>query len=571
MMKKLRYNIYYGIVLVTIFLVSSCDLMEINPAETPKDFLSTDIAYESKGDFDRALNGLYAKVRDIHFEGASDVRHAHMYGTDIIKNARGDNGSRFGDYNVFLVPTGGWPTFHWDNWYKVVSNTNTILSRVDDSGMTDSEKTLISAEAKFFRAFAYRYLVHLFGGVPLIVEEIKEPRTDLTRASKEAVLNQIVEDATEASSNLPSIDSVQDGKVSNLVAYHLLAETYISLGEYDAAISAATNVIDDPNTSLMTERFGTRANEDPEDEFLKFETSGDVYWDLFRQGNQDRSAGNNEALWVAQMEVNVDGGLLTTTGWENALERLAGPVHWITFQDPDGNEGMVGERSNYNAGGRGVSFMMNTDFFLNDLWESDWDNDIRNAPHNIIRDVVYDNPESAWYDSSAVKYPSPTDINQDWRWYPFPSKITTPGNHPDEVFLDKDRNLLSTAAGSTYRERYYLRLAETYLLRAEAYLGNNDPINAASDINMVRERSNATPVAPGDVTIDYILDERARELVYEEQRRITLHRTGKLVERVRMYNDLNADDIEDFHDLWPIPASEIEANKDATLEQNPQY
>jgi hypothetical protein len=116
-----------------------------------------------------------------------------------------------------------------------------------------------------------------------------------------------------------------------------------------------------------------------------------------------------------------------------------------------------------------------------------------------------------------------------------------------------------------------LRLSETYLLRAEAYLGNGDLVNAAKDINAVRERAKATPVSSDDVTIDYILDERARELVYEEPRRITLHRTGKLVERVRKYNALNKDEIQDFHGLWPIPYSFIEANTDVVIEQNPGY
>ncbi|MFW6327914.1 MAG: RagB/SusD family nutrient uptake outer membrane protein, partial [Bacteroidota bacterium] len=367
---------------------------------------------------------------------------------------------------------------------------------------------------------------------------------------------------------------VKDGKVSNLVALHLLSETYISLGQFDKAVEAATKIIDDPNTSLMTTRFGTRANEDPYDKHLKFNTQGDVYWDLFRKNNQNRGSGNTEALWVIQLEVDVPGGLLESSGggYVNGLERFAGPVAWLTFKDPDGVEGTWGAgQSTYNGGGRGVSFMMNTDFYLYDLWESDWDNDIRNAPHNIVRDFVYDNPKSAYYDSSSVKYPSPTDIAQDWRWYPYPSKITTPGNHPEELFSDKDKMLLNSSAGSTFRDMYMLRLAETYLLRAEAYLGLNQLENAANDINVVRERSNATPVSASDVTIDYILDERARELVYEEQRRITLHRTGKLVERVRKYNNLNKDEIQDHHGLWPIPFAEIEANKDAVIEQNPGY
>src|SRR5699024_2021336 len=105
----------------------------------------------------------------------------------------------------------------------------------------------------------------------------------------------------------------------------------------------------------------------------------------------------------------------------------------------------------------------------------------------------------------------------------------------------------------------------------EAYFEKGSNKNAADDINAVRLRAKAIPVQPEDVTLDYILDERARELVYEEPRRITLHRTEKLVERVRKYNTVNKDEIQEYHQLWPIPYSEIEANKDAVLEQNPGY
>lgn len=530
--------------------------------EVPKDFYSLENTYVNINNFESALTDLYARVRAIHYGGASTNNFAHMLATDIAKHARGSS-SRFGDYNVHLVPTNELVHYHWDRWYKIISNANTIISRLEDSNLTQEEKKRVSAEAKLFRAFAYRYLVYLYGGVPIITEEITSPKTDFQRASREEVLNQIIEDATEAANNLPSINEVMDGKVSDLVAQHLLAETYISLQKYDEAIAAASVVINDPNTALMTSRFGTRSSENP----------GDVYWDLFRRNNQNRSSGNMESLWVIQMEVDVPGGLLESSGGSgNRLEAYAGPVAWLTFKDPDGKEGMIKKpQSNYNSGGRGVSFMMNTDFFLNTLWESDFENDLRNAPHNIVRDIIYNNPNSAWYDSSAVKYPSPTDIAQYWRWYPYPSKITTPGNHPDELYENKEMLTLKSSAGQTYTDQYLLRLAETYLLRAEAYLKKGDLGSAASDINVVRERANATPVNPGDVTLDYILDERARELIYEEQRRITLHRTGKLVERVRQYNDLNSDDIKDFHDLWPIPFSEIEANKDHIMEQNPGY
>ena len=73
------------------------------------------------------------------------------------------------------------------------------------------------------------------------------------------------------------------------------------------------------------------------------------------------------------------------------------------------------------------------------------------------------------------------------------------------------------------------------------------------------------------ITLDYILDERARELVSEEPRRLTLARMNKLAERVRLYNPVSAPSIQDFHNLWPIPQDAIDANLEAELIQNPGY
>ena len=584
-MKKLIKTLKYGLLVLLFTFSLSCNEEEFLN-EVPLDFFSPENSYVTKKDFESAITELYSRVRFCAYQTQnSSGSYPYLTSTDIAHDGRYQlsSSARFGGHSVYLVPTNSTVASHWNAWYKLIANANTIISRADASEMTDEERVAVVAEAKFMRAFAYRYLVYLFGGVPLNLEEVTSPKTDYTRASKTEVLNQIILDATEAANILPTIDKTADGKVSNLVAKHLLAETYIALQKYDEAITAASAVIDDPNTDLMTERFGSMATQNPHDKHLKFTRPGDVYWDLFRVGNQNRSSGNKEALWVIQYDVDVTGGdLLSIGNWSvtnttrgesaNILERIAGPVAWMTFKDPDGVEGAIGKpQSNYNSGGQGVSLMKNTEWFLNDLWLSDWDNDIRNAPHNIVRDFVYDNPKSKYYDSSSVKYPSPTRIAQIWRWYPYPSKITTPGQHPAELYTDTETEALRATAGSTYRDNYMFRLAETYLLRAEAYLGKSDLINAANDINAVRSRSHANPVAPGDVTLDYILDERARELVYEEPRRITLHRTGKLVERVRKYNTLNKDEIQDYHGLWPIPYSFIEANKDAVIEQNPGY
>ena len=99
------------------------------------------------------------------------------------------------------------------------------------------------------------------------------------------------------------------------------------------------------------------------------------------------------------------------------------------------------------------------------------------------------------------------------------------------------------------------------------------PDLAAADINLIRNRANATPVDPADVDLDYILDERARELYGEEWRFITLRRMGKVLEESDINNNpknpgLN---IQDYHVLFPIPQSQIDLNIDADFPQNPGY
>ncbi|WKN43858.1 RagB/SusD family nutrient uptake outer membrane protein [Tunicatimonas pelagia] len=558
---KMTYK-YWIVILAFVGLHTACNEDEFLKEE-PLDFFSPSNSFVTFENFESSLIDLYAQLREYRFAN-NDVSRAQFYGTDIMFDAReSTTNNRFGDYAVTLNPTGFVPGWHWNLLYKIVTSANTIIARLEDNQELSAEqKQAVTAEASFFRAWAYRYLVHLYGGVPIILDEVTSPRTDFTRATRDAVLAQIVTDATVAATDLPGIGEVTaDGRVSNLAAYQLLTETYLAQQNWADAIASATVVIDDPNMALMTNRFGSRAAE-PE---------GDVYYDLFRRGNQNRTGGNTEAIWVAQMEVDVPGGFLTSTNQAgNTMERNHAPASW-TLQDPDGNPAVLGWRSDLNVGGRGVSFMQPTAFFENTLWESDFDNDLRNSPINYIRDFRYDDPASVWFDSSAVEYPGPNLLAQGWRWYPWLSKVTTPGQHPDALYANRDLGLLTAAGGSTYTDQYYMRLAETYLLRAEAYLGSGDQTSAAADINVVRNRANATPVAPGDVTIDYILDERARELSLEEDRRITLQRLGKLVERVQLYNAHNSDDIQNFHALWPIPAAEIEANINALLEQNDGY
>jgi hypothetical protein len=90
-------------------------------------------------------------------------------------------------------------------------------------------------------------------------------------------------------------------------------------------------------------------------------------------------------------------------------------------------------------------------------------------------------------------------------------------------------------------------------LLAEAYLGVGNKENAAIAINEVRGRANATPATAGEIDIDYILDERLRELYTEETRMVTLCRLDLQYDRTRRYNPISGDPalggIEEYHNL----------------------
>ena len=127
-----------------------------------------------------------------------------------------------------------------------------------------------------------------------------------------------------------------------------------------------------------------------------------------------------------------------------------------------------------------------------------------------------------------------------------------------------------------FRDKYAVRLAETIMLRAEAYHRKGENQKAADDINMIRTRAQCDIMAAeGDITIDYILDERARELYAEESRWNTLLRMGGTVatDRIKahaLHPHVGLTLTFDYN-LWPIPQSAIDRNKDVKMEQNPGW
>lgn len=554
-----------------LFAIISCNENEFLE-EVPLAIYAVDNTLVTTADFQAAVNMLYRRPGDIFIYTVSDGMFSLYHGTDLGYCTAATD--RLNTYRATMVPENGGILNHlWNNSFFMVNQANLILARIKDADIPDADKNVLSGEALFFRAFAYRILANLFGGVPLITEEITSPRRDFVRASRDETYTQAKNDLIEAIPLLDDIDNVNDGKISKQMAQHLLSEIYIVLGEYDNAISAATAVIDYPAMELMTERFGSKLDE-----------IGDVYSDLFKTGNQNRSSGNKESLWVFQYDYLNPAAFtlndLFQWKFNPAYQNIAITVDGVTTTAFKGNTA--------EKGGRGQGWMRPTDHVMLGIWKND-ENDMRISEYNIVRDFKIDNEASPAFGKWFVAdgYSGNATARQ---WFPFVMKKVT-GDIPDAFWQrDGNGNPLLTAFGehlvtnngnSTFRDIYMFRLAETYLLRAEAYLGKNNKEAAATDINVVRSRAQATPADPSEVNIDYLLDERLRELYYEEPRMLTLCRMGKLADRNRKYNVSYTDitgtyetagtSIQDYHNLWPIPFSEIERNTEAVLEQNPGY
>lgn len=566
---KIILKITGMLAVITLFAITSCNENEFLKEE-PLAIYAADNTLVTASDFQAAVNMLYKRPEQIFIYSNADGFFGLYHGTDLgYCTAAFD---RLNTYSATMVPENAMLNHPWDNSFFMVNQANLILTRIATANIPVADKNVLRGEALFFRAFGYRILANLFGGVPLIKEEITAPRRDFTRASRNEIYTQAKNDLVEAVTLLGNIDVIKDGKISKQMAQHLLSEIYISLGEFDNAISSATAVISYPAMKLMTDRFGTKLSQ-----------PGDVYSDLFKTGNQNRKSGNKESLWVAQYDY-LNPATLGTDSWPWKFNPFYQNISiTVSGKTTTAFLGVTAEK-----GGRSVAWMHPTDHVMSGIWKNDV-KDIRISPYNIVRDFKIDNPASPAFGKWFVAdgYSGKATARQ---WFPFVMMKVT-GDIPTDFWQkDASGNPMLTAFGehlvtnngnSSFRDLYLFRLAETYLLRAEAYLGKNDKNSAAADINALRARAKAKLATSAEVDIDYLLDERLRELYYEEPRMLTLCRMGKLAERNRKYNYSYTDPsgtyecagktIQDYHNLWPIPFSEIERNIDAKLEQNPGY
>lgn len=515
---------------------------------------------------------------DIAVEGTTDKSGpAQNMDLQITPDAQlnGDNYNRIGWY--------------WYEEYKGIKYANVAISRIDQPKYeSDAQKNDILGRAYFHRAYRYYRLTQQFGDVPLILNEITEPRLDFFSTKREVILQKMKEDLEFAEKYVYAVHD--KGTVNKGAVSHLLTKVNLALGLFEDAVKSASNVIDGGTHRLMTTRFGVdQAN-----------VAKDVVWDLHRPENKSLPV-NTEALMLVMDRLQMDGNEPDGT-W---IMRQAVPFWHNNINTPNGARGTIdtyGIEIDQNTNfGRGLGRMRPTWYSSDGIWDDN--GDFRHKPGNWMRmeDLVYNNPSIKGKDSyygknlqlrNAAGALLTIDTIRcwfDWPHYklyvPDPERLQEQGGHSDW---------------------YVFRLAETYLLRSEAYFWKGDLVNAAKDLNMVRQRANCKPYRADQIHIGTILDERARELYYEEPRKTELTRiayilamTGKpayngksynlttfsesnffydrIMEKNNFYNKgvktRHGDEykMSPYHVLWPIPQSSINSNSRGVINQNKGY
>ena len=587
-----------------IAVLTSCDDSWLKPK--PLSFYAPENTLVDANGMRAALGTCEKRIK-AEFYGDGPAIITEMLFSEIAIEGTTDKTTVAQDLNAVITPDKnlnspnsnrvGW---YWSEAYDNIRYANTVISRIDQATYaSEKEKNEILGTAYFFRAYHYYRLVNQFGDVPLLLKEFTGPKLDFYTTKREVTLNKIKEDMEFACQWMPEV--VDRGKASRGAGLHLLTKIYLAMGMFDKAIETSSKLIGDSRYGLMKTRFGSEKNDKDKN----------VVWDLHRPDNKSL-AENKEALLLVidryMVEGNEGGGIRTM---RNAVPYYGNTKNALLT--PDGKAGVT-DVKDYKGTvkislvmkyGRGIGRCRGTSYSTQRIWDDA--NDLRHAKGNWMNmeDLVYNAPalegKNKYYGQPLQLYGEKGQLlckDTIRSWYGWPHyKLFIPD--PDRVYQPEGGN----------SDWYIFRLAETYLLRAEAYCWKGDAASlqkAADDVNQVRNRAGANSLNANQINIGTILDERARELYYEEPRKTELTRiayifaqtgkpsyTGKtykmnnfsetnffydrIMESTDFYNkgvktiSNVAFTISPYHVLWPVPADAINSNTKGHINQNKGY
>lgn len=561
--------------------------------------------YETEAGVNAAITAAYGFLRWGVGGERADVLNEH--GTDLF--TEGEDGvyrESFNKYATQLNPDVDILYGMWENHYKGISDANIAMQKITDSSLPESVKSQSYAEMQFIRAYLYFDLVQQFGRIPLVTEGSFEIRTDFKRSAVSDIYNQIISDLRNAVENLPE-KAANKGRATCYSAAHLLSKVYLTRGsavtedrgqkptDMDSTLFYAEKVINS-GAYLLQDNFSS-------------------LWDINNQGN-------SEVIFAVQFTTNT---LFNGDGNKQHL-------FWLSWYEDQ--PGMLRDIANGRPYRRHVATKKTMDDLFDRLHDSRfyksfkwvyYANNVKTLPkwEQLSYDgTVYFTPDASkgqengelkfQLGDTAIYYTmEKTGLKQNsnemrkfranHKYSYFPREMHSIRYFPALAkYLDGNRPSVGEEKGT--REWVRMRLAETYLLAAEAAGRMGDLDKAALYINVVRKRAawaegeqkdqqiwmleggannaqstyNALKVAPADLSGDFIafiLDERGRELLGEINRWEDLVRCELLYDWVKKYNP-DALYIRPYHKLRPIPQKHIDRLKptgEISEEQNEGY
>ena len=510
----MKHNMIYRIGAIVLLLLSiiSCSDKWLEPK--PLSFYTPENTFVNAEGFEAALSNCeYYMNGEFNGDGCPQV--TEMVQSDVAVEGTTDKAGPQMNMDIALLPDAAlnhvdYTRVYWYWWvgYLVIKSANCVISRIDDiTWSSEKDRNRILGQAYFHRAYWYYKLVHQYGDPPFLSGEVAEPKTDFYSTDHWSTLGQLQKDLEFAYANVP--DNLPRGKVTQSACGLLLMKVDLCLGDYDKAIRIGEEIV--AKHPLMTHRFSSAQAK-----------HANLMFDLHSvEGKMDMS--NTEGLLYIINYPNVQGSI-TSNLQRNTAPFLGG------LKTPDGQSAFrwtddVEAKYDYNhTCGKGIGRIRPTSYFQWTIWTEKEKNDIRGQYNRDSRkspgELYVNNPAlkaagNIYYGTLMVKNPAMSVEDSIRCWYQWPCyKLFAP--EP----LKKD----GWNGGEI--PMYIYRSAEAYLVMAEACYWKGDAANAAKYLNVVRQRSGADPLTSSDINIGAILDERARELYYEENRHVELCRVA---------------------------------------------
>jgi len=569
MMKYIIKKYVVLLLAVVLVTISGCKKYtdEYNPGNR-----TAETYYNTAAGFEDLVRSNYATLRGIvNFPQLYNMG-SDLYSTPSITDQNGLN-----LYNNNLNSFNGDVDNLFRQLYSAINIANNTIywaSQVTD-GNPDNLAIRV-AEAKALRAYDYFLLVETFGDIPLVLTRTIAPTLTYIRTPEKDIYAQIIQDLADCISILPPT-ATDFGRVNKGFAQHLLAKIYLTRGyksygagnaDFQEAATLANAVITSGTYKLKP-----------------------LFAELFDPTVANFQA-NNEVIFSVQYSVNAQ-----FNGNGNALQQ------WFMWDSQ--NSALVGRSTFYGKTNNALAPVPYFFSLFNQTADSRYLATVYDqiltqtagtfngksfSPGELF--IYYPPVAFTPAQKAGVKY---LVINPDeYRNSPF---ISGARNYP-QFKKFRDPFVAGYVDNGGARDTYVFRLAETYLLAAEAYVKlNNQPL-ALARLNEVRTRAAKPGTNPvtgltyaaemqytGTVTLDAILEERGRELVGEEFRWFELKRmyetvgnvnTNKLLTRPLLYNDeLKAEQggkavLDAKVLLRPIPQAQIDLNR-GDFPQNKGY